>query len=575
MSNDFTDDEKKAVYKAIFSRRDIRMYKPTPIPTESLHRILQAGHSAGSVGMMQPWNFIVLDDTDKRNVVHQHFVECNDEAAKVWREERQIHYGALKLQGILDSPLNIIITCDHTRGGRQVLGRHTIPETDIYSTCLAVQNMWLAARAEGIGMGWLSIMQPEVVKTILEIPSHVSIIAYMTVGFPVEFPDTPLLEAVGWKQRNSLRNVVFKNRWNTTFDISQPNDFVKRSNDPIKHTEFETNDAVNRMNRLTKPKGSLGLLESISLQICSLQQTTRPRLDRAEIYLLAGDHGISEEQISAYVPEMTAKMVIQFIAGGAAVNAIARENNLDLHVVDMGVDHDFELATNVIDAKVRRGTRNFTQEPAMTLEECELAINRGRNLITDNPPNIIAIGEMGIGNSTSACAISCALLNIPVDEAVGIGTGIGNSTFHRKSNIIETALNKYRDRSTSPEAILQIFGGYEIAGLVGLLLGAAEQSIPVVLDGFITGAAALTAVRINPSVRNVLIAGTRSSEPCHNKILEALHLHPVLDLGIRLGEGAGAAMAIPIVKAACRCMAEMSTFEEAGIAEPIDTRGRT
>ena len=179
------------------------MYRPDPIPTETLHSILRAGHAAGSVGMMQPWNFIVLDDVDKRTQVHNHFVECNERAAAVWKDERHVHYGALKLQGILDSPLNIIITCDHTRGGEQVLGRHTIPETDVYSTCLAVQNMWLAARAEGIGMGWLSIMEPDSVKDILNIPPHVSIIAYMTVGYPVEFPGNTVIGSRGMETTRS------------------------------------------------------------------------------------------------------------------------------------------------------------------------------------------------------------------------------------------------------------------------------------------------------------------------------------------------------------------------------------
>lgn len=571
---DFSSDERNAVYKAILSRRDIRMYRPDPIPPESLHRILQAGHAAGSVGMMQPWNFIVLDDVEKRSHVHRHFVECNDRAAEVWKDERSVHYGALKLQGILDSPLNIIITCDHTRGGTHVLGRHTIPETDVYSTCLAVQNMWLAARSEGIGMGWLSIMEPDVVKAILEIPDHVSIIAYMTVGFPVEFPDTPLLEAVGWKKRAALHNVVFNNGWNKPYvaRYDSADESVEQKRTP---TQFDFQCAKTRQEKLTKPEGSLGVLESIALQVCSLQQTERPVLDGAEMYILAGDHGITEARVSAYIPEMTAKMVIQFVSGGGAINAIVRENNQTLNVVDMGVDHDFSSATGVIDAKVRRGTRNFSREPAMTREECQLAIQRGRELILDTSASIIGIGEMGIGNSSSACAIACATLDLSVSKVVGIGTGIGQETLRRKAQIIQKSLDLHRDHCTSPLHILQRLGGYEIAGLVGLLLEAAERSIPVVLDGFITGAAALIAVRVNPAVRSILIAGTRSSEPSHQHMLDDLMLRPLLDLGIRLGEGAGAALAIPLVQSACRCLAEMSTFEEAGIPEPMDSVGRT
>ena len=574
-SSRFTSDEQAAVYKAILGRRDIRMYRPEAIPEEVLHRILQAGHAAGSVGMMQPWNFLVLEDLERRRAVHEHFVACNDRAAAVWSEERQVHYSALKLQGILDSPLNIIITCDHTRGGDQVLGRHTIPETDIYSTCLAVQNMWLAARAEGVGMGWLSIMDPTVVKGLLGIPSHVSIIAYMTAGYPVEFPEIPLLEAVGWRQRSELDAVVFRDQWNEAYRSPEPAQHPAPERRPSAESGFLEAHAQERQAQLTKPAGSLGRLEAVALQICGLQRTVRPVLDAARLFLLAGDHGVTRERVSAYMPEMTAKMVIQFVSGGGAINAIARENHLELSIVDMGVEHDFSLATGVIDAKVRRGTRNFCVEPAMTAEECRLAVGRGAALLEHGAePDIIGLGEMGIGNSTSACAIACAIMGLAVEDAVGIGTGVGRTARQRKASVIASALDLHRDRLTDPWSVLAALGGYEIAGLVGLIQAAAARSVPVVLDGFITGAAALVASRLDPSTRRVMIAGTRSSEPAHAAILDELELEPLLDLGIRLGEGAGAGLAIPLVRASCRTMAEMCTFEEAGIAEPLDPMGR-
>jgi nicotinate-nucleotide--dimethylbenzimidazole phosphoribosyltransferase len=293
------------------------------------------------------------------------------------------------------------------------------------------------------------------------------------------------------------------------------------------------------------------------------------------VFLLAGDHGITEERVSAYLPEMTAKMVIQFVSGGGAINAIARENRLELSVVDMGVDHDFTLATGVTHAKVRRGTRNFREEAAMTAEECALALERGAALLDQEPlPDVIGLGEMGIGNSTSACAITCALLGLSVDDAVGIGTGVGSVTRRRKAEVIAEGLRRHRDRPSDPLSVLTTFGGYELAGLVGLIRAASARSIPVVLDGFITGAAALVAARLDPATKRVMIAGTRSSEPAHAAILEALGLEPLLDLGVRLGEGAAAGLAIPLVRAACRSMAEMCTFEEAGIIEPQDPIGR-
>lgn len=551
------------------------MYRPDPVPDGVLLRILRAGHAAGSVGMMQPWNFLVLRDQAKRQAVHRHFVACNERAAAVWSDERQVHYGALKLQGILDSPLNVVITCDHTRGGKQVLGRHTIPETDVYSTCLAVQNLWLAARSEGIGMGWLSIMEPSVVKQILGIPEHVTVVAYMTVGYPVAFPEVPLLEAVGWRQRTALDQVVFEDAWGAPYTHPPgANPAAAQATPAAAGSNFSMEAAQARQDALTKPRGSLGALEAVALQVCALQQTARPVLDTARLFLLAGDHGVSVEHVSAYVPQMTAKMVIQFVSGGGAVNAVARENGIQLTVADFGVDHDFSLATGVVDAKVRRGTRNLAVEPAMTHEECEAALAQGRALLAKDPPSLAAVGEMGIGNSTAAAALACALLELDPAAAAGIGTGIGSETQRRKAAVLQRALDLHSSVFDDPLATLAALGGFEIAGLVGVLLEAEERSIPVVLDGFITGAAALVAVRVHPAVRRVLIAGTRSAEPAHPAVLAELGLDPLLDLGIRIGEGAAAALAVPLVRSACRTLAEMSTFEEAGIPEPLDPVGR-
>ena len=264
--------------------------------------------------------------------------------------------------------------------------------------------------------------------------------------------------------------MVFNNGWNEPYvtDDTESVDSTQPEQRPLE-LPFDLQSASNRQENLTKPKGSLGRLESISLQVCALQQTDRPTLDTAGIYLLAGDHGITEERVSAYVPEMTAKMVIQFVSGGGAINAITRENNQTLKVVDMGVDHDFSLATGVIDAKVRRGTRNFSTESAMTLEECQLAIERGRDLLSESTPSIIGVGEMGIGNSTSACAIACAMLNLSVSEVVGIGTGVGTETLSRKAVLIQKSLDLHQEHLTSPLQVLQRLGGFEIAGLVGSL----------------------------------------------------------------------------------------------------------
>jgi 5,6-dimethylbenzimidazole synthase len=216
--NEFPPEWRHGVYQAIALRRDIRAFRSDPIDPKTLARILAAAHQAGSVGFSQPWNFVVIDDLETRRRIRDHVERERLRAAEGFDERRKAQYLSLKLEGILDAPLNICVTCDRTRFGPAVIGRNTIKDTDIYSTCIAIQNLWLAARAEGIGVGWVSILKPEIVQAILVIPEHVTVVGYMCVGYPVEFAERPLLETVGWLPRFPLSRLVFSNRWN-----NQPN----------------------------------------------------------------------------------------------------------------------------------------------------------------------------------------------------------------------------------------------------------------------------------------------------------------------------------------------------------------
>jgi nicotinate-nucleotide--dimethylbenzimidazole phosphoribosyltransferase len=268
-------------------------------------------------------------------------------------------------------------------------------------------------------------------------------------------------------------------------------------------------------------------------------------------------------------------MVYQFVAGGAAVSAIARQHGIQVRVADLGVDHDFRGARGVVDKKVRRGTRNLAREAAMTREECQRAIAAGAELVSElGEVDLLALGEMGIGNSTSASALAAALLGISASEAVGIGTGVGPRTMQRKVQVVEAALALHGDALADPTMALACLGGYEIAGMVGAIEQAARHQLAVVLDGFITGVAALVAMRREPSVSAVLMAGHRSAEPAHHDILKALKLEPLLELDMRLGEGSGAALAMALVTTACRIDNEMVTFEEAGIESAEREGGR-
>lgn len=259
-------------------------------------------------------------------------------------------------------------------------------------------------------------------------------------------------------------------------------------------------------------------------------------------------------------------------AGGGAINVFTRQHGIGLTLVDMGVDHDFKGAEGLIDAKVARGTKNFLEEPAMTLEQFNEALSKGREIVnTYCHADLLGIGEMGIGNSTSAAALTAAFLHKQPEAVCGSGAGIGKSTKEKKAGLIQRALlfHNLQAENLDPFDVLRCLGGFEIVGLTGVILEAAKRNIPVVLDGFITGAAALAAYRIDPDVKKVLFAGHVSKEPGHRYILNELGLEPVLDLNMALGEGSGAALAMGLLESAARIMSEMKTFEESGIHNPL------
>jgi len=566
------------VYRAIHERRDIRSYRPDPIPDELLWKLLNAAHHAGSVGYMQPWNFLIVRDPAQRRRVYEHFLAVNQKAAEGYDGERGAAYRSLKLQGLLDAPLNLLITCDTTRGGR-VLGRATIPETDVYSTCLAAQNFWLAARAEGVGVGWMSLMEPQVVAEIFHLPEGVHPVVYFTVGYPVEFPPEPMLETVGWGTRLPLTDLVFENRWNQAAQPPATQPIPPKPTAPLKTTgPLQPNQAVKlaqtRLDNLTKPQGSLGRLEELACRLAAIQGLEYPTCQTPHGIIFAADHGVTAQGVSAYQPQATHQMVYQFLAGGAVINELARLQGMSLTIVDVGVDHDFGMATGLTHSKVRRSSRDLTQEPAMTEQETRQAWAAGVQAV-DNLPTVdlLVLGEMGIGNSTAAAALVAALLGLSPEQAVGQGTGIGPETLTRKAKAVATALARHGSHLQDPWQALVRVGGYDLAALAGAMTQAHHRRIPVMLDGFIAGAAALVACRIAPPVGNSLLAGHRSTEPAHGAVLKALGLEPLLDLHLRLGEGSGAALAVGLARAACQILSGVRTYEETGLPRPISPEG--
>ncbi|MEK7313844.1 MAG: nicotinate-nucleotide--dimethylbenzimidazole phosphoribosyltransferase [Deltaproteobacteria bacterium] len=331
--------------------------------------------------------------------------------------------------------------------------------------------------------------------------------------------------------------------------------------------------ARERLDSLTKPKGSLGRLEEIAAQIVSVREEARPNLARKVIFTFACDHGVTEERVSAFPREVTSQMVLNFLRGGAGINALARHAGADVVVVDMGVDHDFAGIEGLIHRKVVSGTGNIARGPAMTRDQAVRCVEVGIELAggyANAGYALFGTGDMGIGNTTPSSAIIACLSGLPAREVTGRGTGVDDETFERKVKAIERALKVNAPAPGDPVEVLARVGGAEIGGIAGLCLGAAAKRVPVLVDGFISTAGALLACEIEPKVKQYLIPSHMSMERGHRAMLERMGLRPLLDLDLRLGEGTGAAIAMLVVTAALRAYNEMATFAEASVAGEVE-----
>jgi nicotinate-nucleotide--dimethylbenzimidazole phosphoribosyltransferase len=331
-------------------------------------------------------------------------------------------------------------------------------------------------------------------------------------------------------------------------------------------------EAQRRLDSLTKPPASLGRLEELALRVSCIQGCVPPRIGRKLLFVFAADHGVTAEGVSAYPKEVTAQMTYNFLDGGAAINVLARHSGVEVEVIDIGVDWDFPRLGKLCDHKVRRGTNNFARGSAMTRDEAVQTIETGIRLVDEVASEnlfVVGAGEMGIGNTTSAAAILCALTGVSAGEVTGRGTGVDNDGWARKVAAIEQGLRLNQPDPDDPLDVLSKVGGFEIGAMAGTMLGAAAHRVPMVLDGYISCCAALLAMRMNPHVRQTLIASHLSAEKGHRAMLEHLNLRPLLDLNMCLGEGTGACLAMGLTEAAAKIMREMATFESAGIKERI------
>ncbi|MDX1916154.1 MAG: nicotinate-nucleotide--dimethylbenzimidazole phosphoribosyltransferase [Methylophilus sp.] len=330
---------------------------------------------------------------------------------------------------------------------------------------------------------------------------------------------------------------------------------------------------LHKINQKTKPLGALGILEHMALKIGLIQNTLTPLLHAPTMLVFAGDHGIVAEGVSPFPQAVTAQMVQNFLNGGAAINVFARQHGFALQVIDSGVNHTFTQHPALIDAKVVHGTANFLHQPAMTQAQCEQALTFGANLArktTEEGSNVLAFGEMGIGNTSSASCLMSVLCDLPIQQCVGRGTGLDDAGLNKKAAVLQAALEKHAIDSQNPMHVLATFGGAEIAMMVGAMLGAAQTKAVLLIDGFIATAALLVASKLQPNILEYCIFSHCSDEAGHRHMLQHLGAQPLLNIGLRLGEGTGAVLAYPLVQAAVNFLNEMASFESAGVSEKLD-----
>jgi nicotinate-nucleotide--dimethylbenzimidazole phosphoribosyltransferase len=562
-----------AFYQLAGERRDVRNgFRPDPVNDELLTRVLAAAHQAPSVGLSQPWDFLILRDRTIRERVHQLARAQQDAFAAALPRARARAFSRLKVEAILESPVNVVVTCDPTRGGRHVLGRHAQPQVAQYSAVCAVQNLWLAARAEGLGVGWVSFFDERALAEVLELPEYVQVVAYLCVGHVEEFPPAPELVLSGWARQRPLAWAVHHGRWGQRgLPGAEPASLLADTLAAIRPPDAAAAAAAaQRQLQLTKPPGSLGFLEDLSVQLAGIAGECPPPLpEPAVVAVFAGDHGVHAQRVTPWPQEVTAQMVANFLASGAVVNAIAGQAGAEVCVVDVGVAADLPAAPGLLPRKVRRGTDDMTAGPAMTLPQAKQAVEVGietaRDLVTAGNRCLVT-GDMGIANTTASAALIAAFTGADPVEVTGRGTGVDDETWSRKVDVVRRALARHRPDPADPLGVLAAVGGLEQAALAGYLLGAAALRVPVVLDGVIAGAAALVAAALSPEVVHYLVAGHRSTEPGASRALVALGLRPVLELDLRLGEGSGAALALPVVQAAARVLRDVATFDSAGVS---------
>ncbi|MGN6250180.1 MAG: 5,6-dimethylbenzimidazole synthase [Marmoricola sp.] len=521
-------ETRDALHDVIARRRDIRRYRPDPVAPEVLERVLTAAHRAPSVGHSQPWRFLVVREPATRDRAARMADEQRLRQAARMEPEAARRLLDLQLEGIREAPCGIVVACDRRAPAAGVLGRATFPDADLWSCACAIENLWLAARAEGLGVGWVTLFDPADLADLLHLPDGVVTLGWLCLGWPDERPPEPGLERAGWSRRQPLEEVVLAERWPS--DVAPPVSHLRAPAPPQVVAARDDADA-----RLAPP-GSLGVLDRYVDRVLAARSGTP--VAGGVLLLAAGRHRVVEHGVSAYASSVTEDLVRASRAGASAGAAAAAASGLSFELLDGGTSGGDLVTTDALGA-----------------EQVQRLLETGRAAgVRAATTGLVALGEVGVGNTTVASALAAQLLGLGADAVVGLGAGADTAMLERKRHVVTAAVTRARaqhgERLTGRDVALAALGGPEFALLTGVVEGAAAAGATVVLDGLATSVAALLAVREEPAVAAYLVAGQRSRERAHAAVLEALGLEPLLDLRLRAGEGVGAALAAQLLRGA-------------------------
>jgi nicotinate-nucleotide--dimethylbenzimidazole phosphoribosyltransferase len=559
----FPLEEQDSLSRIVEARRDIRRFRPDPVPDQILTHVLSAAHQAPSVGHSQPWRFVVVTDPAIRSEAAVLADRARLAQAASMDPDSGRHLLDLDLEGIREAPLGIAVCCDRRTPAAGVLGRATFQDADLWSCACAIQNLWLSARAVGLGVGWVTLFEPGDLARLVGAPEGVESLGWLCVGWPDERPPGPGLERRGWSERLPLEAVLMRDRWDDRRSPPRPGSRVSLPSQEAVVAAHDTGDAI-----LSAP-GSLGVLDRVVDKVLAVLGAGSGSSGGA-LVLAAADHPVRRLGVSAYDHSVTRAVAEATLAGSSVGAVAATSSGLQVVVVDAGVE-----GSEIVGALCHRPADprgDLVDGDALSPKDVGDLLDSGaalgRSIVqggggqSDDASWLVALGEVGIGNTTVAAALAAALLGLDATSVVGLGAGADSAMVDRKRVVVARALERARSAAASGgEATgtigwLAALGGPEIALLAGVTLGVAEAGGVVVLDGLATSVAALVAVREERAVAAHLVAGQRSRENGHRLVLDELGLEPLLDIRLRSGEGAGACLAAGLLKSGLRIRLE-------------------